>query len=289
MAMQGNKVGGFCSRSTSGDTFQTRPEALPGYPPGDFSMKAFVAEIQAFTLMTLRTLLYSVYGRPRYIRATMDEMHFIGVDSLLIVASIGGCVGMIWTLQISTELATFGAKLYLGKVTSPAIVRELGPIITAITVAGKACSAIAAELASMVVTNQVDALRAMGVDPIRRLVVPRMLASLVMVPLLTLVYDAVAILGGGLISVTVARVRFSFFMSSAVQKLGYPDLFIGLMVKPMLFGFMIAMISCYLGLTAERGSAGVRNATTQAVVLSFVCIFGLDFLITRLTLSLFGV
>jgi phospholipid/cholesterol/gamma-HCH transport system permease protein len=252
-------------------------------------MKDFVLDVQNFTLMVGRAALYSVYGRPRYVRVAFDEMHFIGVGSTLIVASIGLCVGMIWALQISTELAAFGAKLYLGKVTSPAIVRELGPIITAITVAGKACSAIAAELASMKVTHQVDALRAMGVDPIRRLVVPKMIASVVMLPMLTVIYDTVAILGGALISVTVAHVRFSFFMSSAMEKLGYADLLSGVAIKPMLFGFIIAMVSCYLGLSTEGGAAGVRKATTQAVVYSFVCIFVLDFLITRITLTLFGV
>jgi phospholipid/cholesterol/gamma-HCH transport system permease protein len=252
-------------------------------------MKAFVADVQDFTIMTARAIWYGLYGHPRYIRAAFDEMYFIGVGSFLIVASIGLCVGIIWTLQISTELAAFGAKLYLGKVTSPAIVRELGPLITAVTVAGKACSAIAAELASMKVTNQVDALRAMGVDPIRRLVIPKLTAALVMMPVLTIIYDTVAILGGAMVSVSVAHVRFSFFMSSAMQKLGYADLLSGLLIKPMLFGFIIALISCFLGLRTEGGAAGVRNATTQAVVYSFVCIFILDVLITRITITLFGV
>lgn len=252
-------------------------------------MKALVAGIQDFTLMMLRAMLYTVYGRPHYIRVTFDEMYFIGVGSLFIVGLIGLCVGLIWALQISTELAAFGAKLYLGKITSPAIVRELGPIITAVTVAGKACSAIAAELGTMTVTRQVDAMRAMGVDPIRRLVVPKLLASVIMLPMLTVIYDAVAILGGGLVSVLYARVRFSFFMSSAMQKLSYADLLSGVLLKPMMFGFTIAMVSCYLGLTTTSGSAGVRQATTRAVVISFVFIFLLDFLMTRLTLSMFGV
>jgi phospholipid/cholesterol/gamma-HCH transport system permease protein len=252
-------------------------------------MKEFVADIQEFTVMTGRTIWYGLYGHPRYVRVVFDEMYFIGVGSLLIVALIGSCVGVIWALQISTELAAFGAKLYLGKMTSPAIVRELGPIFTAVTVAGKACSAIAAELASMKVTSQVDALRAMGVDPIRRLVVPKLTAMLIMMPVLTIIYDAVAILGGAIISVSVAHVRFSFFMSSAMQKLGYADLLSGILLKPMLFGFIIAMISCFLGLRTEGGSSGVRNATTQAVVYSFVCIFLLDVLITRITITVFGV
>ena len=209
--------------------------------------------------------------------------------SLAIVALIGLCVGMVWALQISTELAAFGAKLYLGKITSPAIVRELGPLIASVAVAGKAASAIAAELATMKVTRQVDAMRAMGVDPVRRLVVPKMIAALVMMPILTVVYDAVAILGGALISVSYARVRFSFFMSSAMQKLGYADLVIGLLLKPVIFGFIIAMVSCYLGLRTKGGAAGVREATTNAVVISFVFIFLLDFLITRVTLSFLGV
>ena len=235
-------------------------------------MKNIIFDIQAFTIMMGRALFYSVYGKPRYIRVMFDDLYFIGVGSVFIVALIGLCVGMIWALQISTELAAFGAKFYLGQVTSPAIVRELGPLITAITVAGKACSAIAAELASMKVTRQVDALRAMGVDPIRRLVAPKMIASLVMLPILTVVYDAIAILGGAVISTTYARVRFSFFMSSAMQNLGYADLFIGVLFKPFVFGFVIAMVSCYLGLRTEGGAAGVREATTNAVVISFVFI-----------------
>lgn len=252
-------------------------------------MKDLITEVQEFTLLTVRAIFYSIYGRPRYIRVTFDEMYFIGVGSFFIVALIGLCVGMIWALQISTELAAFGAKLYLGKITSPAIVRELGPIITAVTVAGKACSAIAAELASMTVTYQVDAMRAMGVDPVRRLVVPKLIASMVMLPVLTIVYDTVAILGGALISVTFAHVRFSFFMSSALHKLGYADLLSGLFLKPMLFGFIIATVSCYLGLRTTGGSEGVRLATTRAVVISFVFIFLEDFVLTRFTLSVFGV
>lgn len=252
-------------------------------------MKNIIAEIQAFTIMMCRALFYSVYGKPRYIRVMFDELYFIGVGSVFIVALIGLCVGMVWALQISTELAAFGAKLYLGKITSPAIVRELGPLIASVAVAGKAASAIAAELATMKVTRQVDAMRAMGVDPVRRLVVPKMIAALVMMPILTVVYDAVAILGGALISVSYARVRFSFFMSSAMQKLGYADLVIGLLLKPVIFGFIIAMVSCYLGLRTKGGAAGVREATTNAVVISFVFIFLLDFLITRVTLSFLGV
>lgn len=252
-------------------------------------MKDLIAEIQAFTLLTVRAVLYSVYGRPRYIRVTFDEMYVIGVGSIFIVSLIGLCVGMVWALQISTELAAFGAKLYLGKITSPAIVRELGPLFTAITVAGKTCSAIAAELGSMTVTYQVDAMRAMGVDPIRRLVVPKLIASMVMLPVLTVMYDTVAILGGGFISYWYARVRFSFFMSSALGKLGYADLLSGLILKPMLFGFIIATVSCYLGLHTSGGSEGVRSATTRAVVLSFIFIFLEDFVLTRLTLSVLGV
>jgi len=252
-------------------------------------MKNIIAEIQAFTIMMCRALLYSVHGKPRYIRPMFDELYFIGVGSVFIVALIGLCVGMIWALQISTELAAFGAKFYLGKVTSPAIVRELGPLITSITVAGKACSAIAAELATMKVTYQVDAMRAMGVDPIRRLVVPKMVASLIMLPILTVIYDAVAILGGALISTTYAHVRFSFFISSAMHNLGYADLLSGVILKPFMFGFIIAMVSCYLGLRTEGGAAGVRDATTRAVVISFVFIFLQDFLITRVTLTVFGV
>lgn len=252
-------------------------------------MKTLIADIQDFTLLTVRALLYTVYGRPRYVRAMFDEMHFIGVGSLFIVALIGLCVGMVWALQISTELAAFGAKLYLGKITSPAIVRELGPLLTAITVAGKACSAIAAELGSMTITYQVDALRAMGVDPIRRLVVPKLIASMIMLPVLTVIYDAVAILGGGLISFWYARVRFSFFMSTALHQLDYPDLISGLFLKPMVFGFIITTVSCYLGLRTTGGSEGVRLATTRAVVLSFVLIFLEDFILTRLTLTVLGV
>lgn len=252
-------------------------------------MKAFVLEVQQLTLLIARSLAYTVYGRPRYIRATLDEMYFVGVGSVLIVALIGLCVGMIWAIQIATELAAFGAKLYLGKVTSPAIVKELGPIITAITVAGKASSAIAAELASMKVSNQVDALRAMGVDPIRRLVVPRLIASVVMLPILVTIYDTVALLGGALISVNVAHVRFSFFLSSALTSLTYTDLLMGILIKPVIFGFTLAVISCYLGLRTEGGASGVRKATTDAVVYSFVCIFLLDFLVTRITIALIGI
>lgn len=252
-------------------------------------MKAFVADVQDFTIMTARSIWYGIYGHPRYIRVTFDEMYFIGVGSFLIVGLIGLCVGIIWTLQISIELAAFGAKLYLGKVTSPAIVRELGPIITAITVAGKACSAIAAELASMKVSRQVDALRSMGVDPIRRLVVPKLVAAITMLPILTIIYDTLAILGGAIISVFVAHVRFSFYISSAMQKLGYADLITGILVKPMLFGFVIVMISCFLGLRTVGGASGVRNATTQAVVYSFVAIFILDVFLARITTTIFGV
>jgi len=165
------------------------------------------------------------------------------------------------------------------------MVRELGPVLTALMVTGRVGSGIAAEIGSMVVTDQVAALRSLGTDPIRKLVVPRVLAGTIMVPILTVIANGVGMLGGLVISVTQLRVAGSVYWSNVVQGLFMPDIWMGL-TKPVIFGFALVSIGCHVGLRTRGGTQGVGRSTTNSVVAASVAILVLDFLITKLLMSL---
>lgn len=213
------------------------------------------------------------------------QMDSIGVGSLPIVALIGAFSGIVMTLQMSRALATYGATSQTGQVVSISIVRELGPVLTALLIAGRNASGIASELGSMKVTEQIDAMRALGTDPIQKLIVPRLIATAFMQPLLTAIADFVGLLGGLIIAVTVIGNTANQYWSSAIDILAINDMVQGLM-KPFVFAIVISLVGCFYGMRTSGGTQGVGLSTTKAVVVSSVWVFVIDVLITQIFVSL---
>ncbi|HSP05544.1 MAG TPA: ABC transporter permease, partial [Acidobacteriota bacterium] len=218
---------------------------------------------------------------PRFPSQMYLQMDAIGIGSLNIVILTGLFTGMVLALQTALSLDTFGAKNYVGRVVSLSMVRELGPVLTALMVSGRVGSGIAAELGSMVVTDQINAMRAMGSDPLRKLVVPRLVAALVMLPMLTILSDTLGLAGGYLISIVILKISGGLYFQTATDAISIEDI-VGEMIKPVVFGFIIAMTGCYMGLNTSGGTQGVGRSTTQSVVVCSVLVLFSDFLLTRI-------
>jgi phospholipid/cholesterol/gamma-HCH transport system permease protein len=267
-------------------------EVKPIDPVEDISMgevltdafKQFLSNVQDYSQMAMRSLANLATG-PRYFQDLLDQMDDIGVGSLPIVLVSGFFIGAVMVLQTGSQFVRFGQTALTGDIVSLALVRELGPTLTGILVAGRCASGIASELGSMLVTEQVDAMRAMGTDPSRKLVTPRVLASILMLPLLTALNDFVGLLGGCLASVFSLRLGAVEFWTRAIDALDFADIMQGMM-KPMVYGFILATVGCYKGLTARGGTQGVGRATTQAVVVASVLIIAADTFLTKLALYL---
>jgi phospholipid/cholesterol/gamma-HCH transport system permease protein len=212
----------------------------------------------------------------------MDEL---GVKSVAITGITALFTGMVLALQTAYSLEAFGGKTFVGRVVSLSLVRELGPVLTALMVGGRVGSGITAEIGSMTVTEQVDALRSMAISPVRRLVVPRILAVVLMMPVLTAIADGLGILGGLAIAVLELRMTFQDYFTSILQQLAISDICSGLS-KTLFFGFEVAAIGCYNGLQVEGGAAAVGRATTQTVVLASISILVSDFFLTKLFLAI---
>src|ERR1700726_3804140 len=240
------------------------------------AFKQLLANVQDYAEMSGRALLNLASG-PRYFQDILDQMDDIGVGSLPIVLMAGFFIGAVMVLQTGSQFTRFGQTALTGDVVSIALVRELGPTLTGILVAGRSASGIASVLGSMVVTEQVDAMRAMGTDPSRKLVTPRVLAGIVMLPLLTALNDFIGLLGGCVASV----------FSLRLNALDFADIMQGMM-KPLVYGFILTTVGCYKGLTVRGGTQGVGRATTQAVVVASVMIIGADLFLTKLALFLGG-
>jgi phospholipid/cholesterol/gamma-HCH transport system permease protein len=246
-------------------------------------VKRALSSVQEFSRLVYLTFT-SLFSRPRYWRETLDQMDSIGVGSLTIVTLTGLFTGMVLTVQSSATLDAFGARPYVGRMVSLSMIRELGPVLTALMVTGRVGSGMAAELGSMVVTQQIDALRSLGTDPIRKLVVPRMIAGVVMVPALTVLSNAVGMVGGYFVATLTLRLATSLYWHSSLDAIRMYDLFMGL-VKPVVFGFIIAAVGCYQGLTTTGGTRGVGESTTQSVVVASVLILASDYFLNLLILK----
>ncbi len=242
-----------------------------------------IYEIQEATLMAGRAFGRAV-KRPHYFREIIVQMDTVGVGSLMIIILTGVFTGGVLALQTSSTLQTFGATGVTGTLVMTSMVREMGPVLASLMLAGRVGSAIAAELGSMVVSEQVDAMRALGTDPIKKLVWPRIFALVVMTPALTLVADIVGAVGGWAVASALMNVASSVYISSAKDALTYNDI-IGGLIKPAVFGFIIATVSCRAGLRTHGGTVGVGRSTTQAVVLSDILILASDFFLSRLILA----
>jgi phospholipid/cholesterol/gamma-HCH transport system permease protein len=236
--------------------------------------------VQEFTLLAYRTI-GRLFRPPLYFRDTIDQMDKIGVGSLTIIILTGLFTGMVLALQSAYELEVFGAKMYVGRLVAVTMVRELGPVLTALMLSGRVGSGIAAELGSMQVSEQISALTAMGTDPVRKLVIPRVTAGVMMTPLLTILADFVALLGGFIISMVFLNLGFTFYWNSVIDALTFTDFFTGLS-KPFVFGFIVTMVGCHFGLTTTGGTEGVGRHTTNAVVTASILVLVIDFFMTKI-------
>jgi phospholipid/cholesterol/gamma-HCH transport system permease protein len=246
-------------------------------------LKRAALETQEYLKLNAQ-VLRALVTRPVYVRDVIEQLDAIGVGSLTVVLLTGTFTGMVLALQSGMTLDQFGARSMVGRLVSASMVKELGPVLTALMVTGRVGSGIAAELGSMVVTEQIAALRALGTDPVRKLVVPRVVAGTIMVPVLTVVGDGVGMLGAALISRIELRVAGSVYWNNVVQGLYLQDLWMGL-IKPVVLGFSLVTIACHVGLRTKGGTQGVGRATTNAVVAASVAVLGLDFLVTKLLIA----
>lgn len=243
-------------------------------------LKGPVLAVQNFFILAAKALA-NIFRRPFYWSDLFIQMDIIGVGSLPIVILTGFFSGAVMALQMSKALSTYGAKEQTGVVVAITLVREMGPALTSLMVAGRNASGMASELGSMKVSEQIDAMRALGTDPIQKLVTPRMLATAFTLPLLTIIADFVGIFGGYLIAIGLLGLTGTQYWTSAWQALEYADVVQGL-VKPFIFAFAISLVGCYYGLNTTGGTQGVGRATTQAVVVASVLIFVLTFFITKI-------
>jgi len=248
-------------------------------------LKSAVLEVQEYVRLQI-TVVRATFSRPFYMHDVIEQLDQIGIGSLTVVVLAGFFTGAVLALQSGLTLDQFGARPVVGRLVSASMVKELGPVLTALMLAGRVGSGIAAELGSMVVTDQINALRALGTDPIRKLVVPRVIAGVVMAPILTIISDFMGILGGAIIAVTQLQVPTSVYWKSITDGLYVEDAWMGI-VKPFFLGFAIVSIGCHVGLRTKGGTQGVGRATTNAVVAASVTVLVLDFFITRLMISLF--
>ncbi len=235
------------------------------------------------TLLSAESVGFMVRLRIR-VTETISQCALLGVQSLIIVILTSLFTGMVISLESAQQAVAYGFANVVGGAVAYASVRELGPMLTAVVVAGRVGSAIAAELGSMVVTEQIEALRSMGLEPPRFLVVPRLTALLVMLPLLTIFADVVSIAGGAWIAQTYAHISYDAFLTSVRQSISFTDVLKGV-VKAFVFAIIIAMVGAYQGLSTRGGAAGVGQSTTGAVVLAIILIFISNFVMSFL---LFG-
>ena len=246
--------------------------------------KTNILKVQEYSKLSFRSLT-NLATSPRYMQDALAQMDDIGVGSLPIVLLSGFFIGAVMVLQTGAQFERFGQTSLTGDVVAIALVRELGPSITGLLVAGRCSSGIASELGSMLVTEQVDAMRAMGTDPGRKLVSPRVLATLITLPLLTTISVFVGLVGGMVASVFSLRLAATTFWERAIAILQFSDIMQGFS-KSVVFGFILATVGCYQGLNVRGGTQGVGRATTQAVVVSSVLIIVADTFLTKIALYL---
>ncbi len=243
-----------------------------------------IYQIQEITLLTWR-VLRGLFRPPFYLRETVLQMDLLGVGSLVIILLTGGFTGGVLALNSANTLQKFGVQSVTGQLVATSLIRELGPVLTCLMLAGRVGSGIAAELGSMLVSEQIDAMRALGTDPIKKLVTPRIIALVIMAPILTIICDMIGVLGGLVIATSQLQQAASVYISSAKDAVTYNEV-IGGLIKPVVFGFIIAIIGCYMGLSTKGGTVGVGRSTTNSVVVSSILIIAVDFLLTRVIIAL---
>ena len=255
--------------------------------------KRTILGLQDYVVLGAKALRF-VAARPFYAQDAVQQMDEIGVRSLGIVLLTGLFTGMVLALQSSIQLKTFGATMYIGNLVAASMIRELGPVLAGLMVAGRVGSGIAAQLGSMRVTEQIDALNTLGTDPIKKLVTPRLVAALVMLPVLTVINDFIGILGGNVVAGYVLGIPSSQYWQTVWSQIAsdgftwryIPNDFVQGLSKPLVFGGLIAITACYFGLSTTGGTEGVGQSTTRTVVTASILILIVDYFITQLLLSL---
>ena len=243
--------------------------------------------VQEYTLLAAQSLA-NFFRRPLYMGDMLQQADLIGVGSLPIVVLTGLSVGALLALNIANTLQRFRfAVTLIGQLVSLGMVTELGPLITGLMVAGRNASGMASELGSMIVTEQIDAMRALGTDPAKKLVTPRVGATVFMLFFLTIIADLLGLIGGYGVAHWLFGLDTQQYWTSVWQILVFRDVFTGL-IKPVLFGFIISTVGCYYGMSTKGGTQGVGRSTTQAVVAASVLILVVDFFVTKLIFAIFG-
>lgn len=243
------------------------------------SILALLQFAGGFGLLCLQIARECFYP-PFYFKLILHQVLKIGVESFLLVAVTALATGSVMALQFGYGVAKFGGKLYIPKVVTLAILREMGPVFTSLLVAGRIGSGIASEVGSMKVTQQIDAIRALGTSPVKRIVIPRLIASLIALPILTLFADYIGLFGAMLVCSKELGINKEYFFHKAIETLRLYDLFTG-MAKTLVFAFFIAVTACWKGLNTEGGTQGVGNTTTWVVVASSIFIMISDFFLTK--------
>lgn len=246
--------------------------------------KDTILSVQEWTYLAIRALA-NLFRHPRYIADTLRQADYIGVGSLPIAVLTGFFIGGVLALNSARTLQTYGSITLIGQLVSISMVREIGPVLTGLMVAGRNASGMASELGSMQVTEQIDAMRALGTDPSKKLVTPRLVATVVMLFFLTIISDLCGLTGGATVASFVYHLDSHQYWTSSWQVLEFGDVVIGL-VKPILFGFLIATIGCYYGLSTRGGTQGVGRSTTQAMVVSSVLLLVVNYFTSQLLLWL---
>ncbi|HEY7289155.1 MAG TPA: ABC transporter permease [Vicinamibacterales bacterium] len=246
-------------------------------------VKQAALEAQEYVRLVAATFR-SLVTRPIYTHDIIEQFDAIGVGSLTVVLLSGLFTGAALALQSGQTLDQFGARPVVGRLVSASMIKELGPVLTALMLTGRIGSGIAAELGSMMVTDQINALRALGTDPVRKLVLPRVLAGFLMAPILTVVADFVGIFGGWIVARFTLQVNSGLYWSSVTKALYMADVWMGL-IKPFVFGFIIVTVACHVGLRTTGGTAGVGKSTTVAVVAGSVAVIAADFFVTQILMS----
>lgn len=246
-------------------------------------LKRALSHLGGMAILFVQTLLCTATP-PYEFRAWSAQMHYLGVKSLSITNITALFTGMVLALQTSYSLAAYGAKYFVADVVSLALVRELGPVLTALMVGGRVGAGITAEIGSMKVTDQLDAMRALAANPVKKLVVPKVVATVVMLPLLTILADFIGILGGMAMAVFQLNQTSGFYLQHVTAAVQIQDVLSGL-GKAVFFGLFISLIACYNGLNARGGADGVGRATTSTVVAASITILISDFFLTKLFMS----
>jgi phospholipid/cholesterol/gamma-HCH transport system permease protein len=242
-------------------------------------IKNFIFELQEISILCFRSFV-ALFSKPRYVAETLQQMDVIGVGSLPIVVLTGFFTGGVLVLQTFPTLAYYSAQNEAGRAVATSLVRELGPVLCALMVSGRIGSAISAELGSMVVSQQIDAMRALGTDPHRKLVAPRLIALILMLPLLTVAADVFGIIGGGVVASTIYNQESNVFLTSVRNGIDTKDI-IGGVIKPVFFGLIIGSIACFRGLNTTGGTVGVGRSTTSAVVQASIFVIVFDFFLSK--------